>query len=272
MNDLIPPSQPVPQTRGTSQPSLDADREAFWGQAPEIEFRAVHRGPGKARIFAASAGALLLTLGIGWAAADKVAGYFGPPAPDPAAIKAAEALNAAQAQRQELAALRVHVETLKSKLDAQAQKSRAAESTIASLQKGLAEEKADAASAASQLQAKIEKIQSQAAEKAVERNVDKAPTASIGKPLPRPPQNPANIQVATPVPAPVVRPAPYRAFVLRDVGPGRALVEGGGRIEEVEPGDILPGGAMVERIERRGQNWIVMTDRGYIGPDFDWDN
>ena len=60
--------------------------------------------------------------------------------------------------------------------------------------------------------------------------------------------------------------------MLRDIGPGRALVEGGGRIEEVEPGDILPGGAMVERIERRGQSWIVMTDRGYIGPDFNWDD
>ena len=29
---------------------------------------------------------------------------------------------------------------------------------------------------------------------------------------------------------------------------------------------------MVERIERRGQSWVVMTDRGYIGPDFNWDD
>ena len=104
------------------------------------------------------------------------------------------------------------------------------------MQKGLADEKADAASAASQLQAKIEKIQSQAAEKAAEHNVDKTSTASIPKPLPRPTQ----VQAAAPGRR---RPAPYRAFVLRDIGPGRALVEGGGRIEEVEPGDILPGGA-----------------------------
>jgi hypothetical protein len=262
MNDLIPPSHPVPQTQRTLGPSRDADQDAFWGQAPEIEFSPVHRGPRKSRLYAASAGALLLTLGMGWAAADKIALYFGPSLPDPAEVKAAEALSAAQAQRQEIAALRVHVETLKNKLEAQAQKSRSAESTIASLQKGLADEKADAASAASQLQAKIEKIQSQAAEKAAEHNVDKTPTASIPKPLPRPTQ----VQAAAP------RPAPYRGFVLRDIGPGRALVEGGGRIEEVEPGDILPGGAMVERIERRGQSWVVMTDRGYIGPDFNWDD
>jgi hypothetical protein len=282
MNDLIPPSHPVPQTRRQTEPnrdascdaswdaSRDAAWEASWDEAPEIEFRPVSPARPRWRLYSASAGALLLTLGMGWAAADKIGGYFGPPAPDPAAIKAAEALTAAQAQRRELAALRVHVETLKSKLEAQAQKSRMAETTIASLQKGLAEEKADAASSASQLQAKIEKIQSQAAEKAAEkaaeRNIDKTTTASIPKPLPRP----AQIQAAAPAPA--ARPAPYRNFVLRDIGPGRALVEGGGRIEEVEPGDILPGGAMVERIERRGQSWVVMTDRGYIGPDFNWDD
>lgn len=280
MNDLIPPSHPVPQTRRQTEPNWDASRDAAWDasrdaswnaswdEAPEIEFRPVSPKRPKWRLYSASAGALLLTLGLGWAAADKIGGYFGPPAPDPAEIKAAEALTAAQAQRRELAALRVHVETLKSKLEAQAQKSRAAESTIATLQKGLAEEKADAASAASQLQAKIEKIQSQAAEKAAEkaaeRNIDKTTTASIPKPLPRP----AQIQAS----APAARPAPYRNFVLRDIGPGRALVEGGGRIEEVEPGDILPGGAMVERIERRGQSWVVMTDRGYIGPDYNWDD
>ena len=61
---------------------------------------------------------------------------------------------------------------------------------------------------------------------------------------------------------------PYRDYVLRDVGGGRAVIEGQGRLEEVEPGDILPGGAMVEKIERRGQNWVVRTSRGFIGPDY----
>ena len=84
MNDLIPPSHPVPQTPRTPGPSGDADQDAFWGQAPEIEFSPVHRGPRKSRLYAASAGALLLTLGMGWAAADKIAGYFGPSLPDAA--------------------------------------------------------------------------------------------------------------------------------------------------------------------------------------------
>jgi hypothetical protein len=262
MQDLIPPSQPLPQPQ---QPP-----EWSWDDAPEIEFRPVNPRRARWRLYLASAGVLLLTLGIGWAGADKIGGYFQPPAPDPIAVKAAEAFNAAQAQRQEIAALRVHVDALKNKLDAQAQKSRGEEATIASLQKSLAEEKADSAAATSQLQAKLEKIQTQAAEKATDKNLDKSPTASIPKPLPRPTQ----VQTASAGPAQAARPAagPYRAFVLRDIGGGHALIEGAGRMEEVEPGDILPGGALVQRIERRGQSWVVMTDRGYIGPEAMWDN
>jgi hypothetical protein len=48
------------------------------------------------------------------------------------------------------------------------------------------------------------------------------------------------------------------------------MVEGEEGVEEVAPGDILPGGARVQRIERRGGGWIVMTDRGYIAPSGRW--
>ena len=44
----------------------------------------------------------------------------------------------------------------------------------------------------------------------------------------------------------------YRAYVLREVEGGRAIVEGAHGLEEVVPGDILPGGARVEKIERHG--------------------
>jgi hypothetical protein len=277
MSNLIPQPQSLPHGRQSAEPSQGDAWETSWSYAPGVAFPPSSRGRRKWRAYAGSAGALLLTLGVGLAAADRISGGFGAAAPDPVEVKATEALNAAQSQKQEIAALRVHVETLRNKLEAQAQKSRADETTIASLQKSLADEKADVASSASQLQAKIEKVQSQAAEKAAERGVDRTPTASIPKPLPRPAQIQAQVQANTQaimkqVGAAPPAPAPYRAFVLRDVGPGRALVEGEGRIEEVEPGDILPGGAVVERIERHGQRWVVMTDRGFIGPDEMWDN
>ncbi|HUO54614.1 MAG TPA: hypothetical protein VMU18_07730 [Rhodoblastus sp.] len=256
MQDLIPPSKPLPQSQQYFEPR--------WNDAPEIEYAPVPPRRSRWGLYSASAAALLLTLGVGWASADRIGDLFGPPKPDPIAVKAAEAFHAAQTQGRELAALRVHVENLKSRLESQVQKSRSEETTIANLQKSLADAKANAAATTSQLQAKLEKVQSEA-EKAAQKPVDKTPTASIARPLPRPTQTQT---AASAAPASHAVAGPYRAFVLRDVGGGRAIVEGAGRMEEVEPGDILPGGAMVERIERRGQTWVVRTSRGYIGPEF----
>ncbi|MGO8739184.1 hypothetical protein [Rhodoblastus sp.] len=252
MNDLIPPAKPVP-----------APHEPFRLQAderPEIEFRAVDPRDGKRRFFAASGAVLLLTIGFGWAAATHMDSSFQPaPAkPDPVAMAAAEAVKAAKAQGQELASLRVHVEGLRNKLDAQARKSRAEEATIAALQKNMADAKADAAASASQLQARLEKVKSEA-EKMAQRKVDRMPTASIGKPPPHATQARAADPGAR---APL---GPYRAYVLRGAGGGRALIEGPQGMEEVEPGDVLLGGARVENIEHRGANWVVQTDRGFIG-------
>ena len=102
-----------------------------------------------------------------------------------------------------------------------------------------------------------------------DKKIDRAPTASIAKPLPsslpkpQPPAQPASVQLS---------PGLYRAYVLRDVDHGRAVVEGARGFEEIGPGDILPGGARVEGIERRGGGWIVLTDRGVIAPDGRWDD
>jgi hypothetical protein len=71
-------------------------------------------------------------------------------------------------------------------------------------------------------------------------------------------------------PAPAT--GPYRAFVLRDIDNGRAVVEGAHGLQDVGPGEVLPGGARVERIERRGPDWVVLTDRGVIQPDGRWED
>ncbi|MGO9390070.1 hypothetical protein [Rhodoblastus sp.] len=207
--------------------------------------------------------ALALVFGIGWAVSARVGDTSRDPSPEMVAAQnaAKEALGATQAQRQEIAALRGNVDSLKSKLEAQAQKTHAAETTIAALQKSLSEQRADAAAATSQLQAKIEKIQSQA-----EKPADRNPVSTIARPLPRPSPNSLTRTVAAPAPL-----TPYRAFVLRDIEDGRAVVEGARGLEEVGPGDVLPGGARVERIEKRGANWVVLTDRGAINPDGRWD-
>ncbi len=275
MNELIvlPPSKPEPELDKTLdlKPSEPA-RTPFWKKV------------------AAPAGALALLLGVGVAVADRVMDAHRGASAEMIAARAAsdsaaEALRAAQTQRQENADLRGHVEGLKSKLEAQAQKSRANEATIGALQKTLDEQRAAAAATTSQLQAKLEKVQTLATEKQID-HTPMAATAAIApkppvKPLPRPAQpgmagpgmaEPGMAQGPMGQPVYVRTPStPLRAFVLRDVEGGRAVVEGPRGLEEVGPGDILPGGARVERIERRGPNWIVLTDRGAINPDGRWD-
>jgi hypothetical protein len=244
---------------------------------------------------AAPAGAALLLVALGWGAGAKIDTLRGP-TPEQVAVAAAQdsadkALRAEQAQKQEIATLRVHVDGLKSKLEAQAQKTHESEAAVTALQKTLAEEKAQAQSATQNLQAKIDKIQAQAKVQAQvlaqpqpqqpdskahmlpappARPVDHSPTATIANP-PASTDAEAKPGAATPpvVVAKLQAPTqkPYRAYVLRDVNDGTAVVEGREGIEEVGPGDTLSGGARVQRIERRGRGWVVVTDRGFIAPD-----
>ncbi len=54
-------------------------------------------------------------------------------------------------------------------------------------------------------------------------------------------------------------------YVLRFATPVVALVEGEGRLWNVEPGDILPGMGRVIRIERRGKDrWVLKASDGKI--------
>lgn len=66
----------------------------------------------------------------------------------------------------------------------------------------------------------------------------------------------------------IARPRPVlQGFVLRDVHNGLALIEGRDGDREVGPGDILPGAGRIERIERRGRDWAVLTSVGTIVGD-----
>ncbi len=261
MNDMIllppPRSNPDPGVRPPEDLRLPPPDKSGVGAATD------GRSPAW-KSFAAPLSALFLVFGLGWAAASVTRGTD---------HVVAEALKAAQGQKQDIAELRGHLASLTGKLEAQAQKAHASEATIAALQKSLSEQKSDAAATASQLQARLEKLQSLAAARSADsRPADRTPVAAIppasqaaAQPKPLPKALPSAL--ATPSPNTV-----YRAYVLRDVADGRAVVEGAQGLEEVGPGDVLPGGARVQRIERHGQAWVVLTDRGAINPDGRWDN
>lgn len=59
-----------------------------------------------------------------------------------------------------------------------------------------------------------------------------------------------------------------RGYVVLGARNDIALI--GGRYGElaVRAGDILPGAGRVERVERQGANWIVVTDQGLIAPAY----
>ena len=55
-------------------------------------------------------------------------------------------------------------------------------------------------------------------------------------------------------------------FVIRDVEDGYALIESrSGRFFEVATGQVLAGIGRVEAVERRGRQWVVVTQKGFIG-------
>jgi hypothetical protein len=229
---------------------------------------------------ALTAGAGLLLVALGWGAGAKIDAQVSAlrgPSPEQIAARAAadsaqKALGAEQAHKQEIAALRAHVDGLKTKLEAQAQKVRDSEAAVAALQKSLGEEKAQSLA----LRARMEKMTIAAARETVKPPqqpqrrppgalVDLTPTASIAKPLPTPARVEAGAQHGQAQAA-----KRYRAYVLRDINDGMAMIEGEDGMVEAAPGDVLPGGARVQRLEKRGGEWIVVTDRGYIAPEGRW--
>ena len=56
-----------------------------------------------------------------------------------------------------------------------------------------------------------------------------------------------------------------RNYSIEAVRGGMALVDGRNGLQQVAPGDFIPGAGRVLRIERRGGNWVVVTSRGVIG-------
>src|SRR5271166_2753620 len=60
-------------------------------------------------------------------------------------------------------------------------------------------------------------------------------------------------------------PAPLlRDYSVEDVHGGVAMVGSRHGVQEVAPGDLIPGAGRVLRIERRGGDWFVLTNRGVI--------
>src|SRR5579872_1710906 len=111
------------------------------------------------------------------------------------------------------------------------------------------------------LAARLDKIEKKAA----------AQTAAVTPPTP--PQKETSIVaaaapgVSNDVTGSIEKPhstAPIRGWFLTEMRSGSAIVENRQGLHEVAPGDVLPGAGKVERFEKRGRDWVVVTDAGVI--------
>ena len=58
-----------------------------------------------------------------------------------------------------------------------------------------------------------------------------------------------------------------RGYWLVEADEGYAVIDGRDGPQQVAPGDVLPGIGRVQRIERRGHDWVVVTSAGVIAGD-----
>lgn len=113
----------------------------------------------------------------------------------------------------------------------------------------------------SQIMAHLAGLAAKAAAPAPAPAPSTVPAAAPAPPAP----SPAATEAREPAPAAKsARNEPLDGWVLREVYDGAALIEGNRRLYEVMPGGVIPGVGRVEAIERRGRNWVVLTDKGTI--------
>jgi hypothetical protein len=97
--------------------------------------------------------------------------------------------------------------------------------------------------------------------------VEKRPVAAIPA-VPAPPAKPvpAAAAVSNETTGSIERPK-LRGYWLVDAEEGYAVIDGRDGPQQVAPGDIVPGVGRVQRIERRGRDWVVVTSAGVIAGD-----
>jgi prefoldin subunit 5 len=123
----------------------------------------------------------------------------------------------------------------------------------------------DAATRNADLTARLEKLEKKVAAPAV-ASLPQPPAAAVlaKQPAPTPlPPVATNVSKETTASIAPARP-PIRGWVVREVRGNVAVVEGPYGFREIGPGDTLPGAGHVERIEKRGALWAVVTDQGVI--------
>jgi hypothetical protein len=102
-------------------------------------------------------------------------------------------------------------------------------------------------------------------DKLEKRPVAAAPVAAVA-PAPQAKPVPAAATVSNETTGSIERPK-LRGYWLVEADEGYAVIDGRDGPQQVAPGDVLPGIGRVQRIERRGHDWVVVTSAGVIAGD-----
>jgi len=138
---------------------------------------------------------------------------------------------------------------------------RALKKSVDALKDGFGQAKADSSAALAQIVQRLDRAEREPTAK----------VAQLGERLDRLEHRTtvASADVTGSIPAPLAaalppKPPAIPGFAVRDVTDGAALIESRNGLFEISPGETIPGGGLVQSIERRGREWVVITSRGVI--------
>jgi hypothetical protein len=121
----------------------------------------------------------------------------------------------------------------------------------------------DTSAQAAELTSRIEKLEKKTVAAVAPAPLPAATISPQTKQPASPPKFGPNVSMETT--GSIERPRPLlRRYVVLGARDDVALVEGRDGERAVRPGDFLPGAGRVERIERSGEGWVVLTDQGLI--------
>ena len=116
----------------------------------------------------------------------------------------------------------------------------------------------DAAGRLADVAARLDKLEAKAAPVVVAAPAKPSPSLKADAPKVEP-------TVSNETTGSIEKPRPrLRGFYLAEIHNGYAMIDGPAGQFAVAPGDVVPGGGRVIRIERHGRDWVVVTTQGQI--------
>jgi len=123
----------------------------------------------------------------------------------------------------------------------------------------------DSAARIGELTTRLDKLEAKAATSVATAAAPSPPLRAAPTPPAKPEPAKAEPAVSNETTASIDKPRPrLRGFYVAEIHNGYAMIDSPQGEFAVTPGDVVPGGGRVLRIERHGRDWVVVTTQGQI--------